>query len=185
MSTDEIFRHTFYNSNRLPWGVWLVGDSSIFYDWPGFAIIRCTGRYPDHDRSSGEVCDPESPILDWDQSIEFYEDSLRPGAQVLCCRETDIFLRELVTSMPALEKEIRRRDDIEGIPGRARIKAAEAAFEAERERRRFAALSPAMTKHAEDMRAGRIPFPSAPAAEEPTTFKPRLGPKLLGKKGRR
>jgi hypothetical protein len=41
-----------------------------------------------------------------------------------------------------------------------------------------------MAKHAEDMRAGRIPYPST-RTEEPSMFKLRLGPTLLGKKGRR
>lgn len=190
MSTDEIFRHTFYNSNHLPKGVWLHGNFSTFYDSHGGSIIQCVGRYPDHDRTAGEVCEWQSPIPDWDKNPEFYEDSLCAGAQVLCCRETDVFLRELVTSTPALEAEIRRRDDAERIPAMAAQKAANERYEAEQERRRWRqrfVWSPSqvdMAKHAEDMRSGRIPYPSAPA-DEPATFKPRLGPTLLGKKGRR
>jgi hypothetical protein len=43
-------------------------------------------------------------------------------------------------------------------------------------------VSAAQAQFAEDMRAGRIPMPSA--AEDPSTsyFKPRLGPTLLGRK---
>src|ERR1700733_3630988 len=105
MSTDESFvswsfYSTFYNRDHLPWGVWLVGDSSIFHDWPGRAIVRCSGRYPNHDRTSGAACDPDSPIPDWDQNPDFYEDSLRPGAQVLYCNKTEIFLRDLLASTP-------------------------------------------------------------------------------------
>jgi hypothetical protein len=143
MSTDEIFRHTFYNANHLPKGVFLLDDSSVFYGWPCNPIVRCIGRWPDHDRASGEVCDPDSWKYYYDRAsgdVEFYVDSLNPSDPILCCRETDVFLRDLVTSTPALEKEIRRRDDIEGIPGRARIKAVEAQYEAMRpERERLAA----------------------------------------------
>jgi hypothetical protein len=207
MSTDETFRHTFFNDRNLPKGVWLLSDSSVFYTWSYQAIVRCMGRWPDHDRASGDV--------------EFYEDSLSPGAKVLCCRETDIFLRELVTSTPALEAEIRHRDDAERIPAEAARKAANERYEAkqDRERQRRQAMTPQereredtatearvmqavrsairkpathqhcacccatrerptalypgqvdMAKHAEDMRAGRIPSPSTPS--QPTQEAP-------------
>jgi hypothetical protein len=224
MSTDETFRDTFFNDRNLPKGAWLLSDSSVFYTWSYQAIVRCMGRWPDHDRASGEVCDPDSWKYYYDRAsgdVEFYEDSLSPGAKVLCCRETDIFLRELVTSTPALEAEIRRRDDAERIPAEAARKAANERYEAkqDRERQRRQAMTPQereredtaaearvmqavrsairkpatqqhcacccasrerptalypgqvdMAKHAEDMRAGRIPSPSTPS--QPTQEAP-------------
>ncbi len=49
---------------------------------------------------------------------------------------------------------------------------------------RVSIVSAEQAKFAADMRAGRVPNPSAPR-EERVVFKPRLGPVLLGRKGRR
>src|ERR1700722_15872580 len=147
MSTDETFHSTFYNKRHLPRGVWLQGDSSIFYADSLSPIVRCTGRYPNHDRASGEVCDPMS-VPDNDGQIEFYDDGYYGGPIDLstigiCGKERDDFHRELLKSMPALEKEIRRRDDAERIPAEAARKASEerARLRDERERQRREAMT--------------------------------------------
>lgn len=172
MSTDEqfvsrSFYSTFFNKSHLPLGVWLHGNFSTFHDNHGGAIVRCMGRWPDHDRASGEVCEWQSPIPDWDKNPEFYEDSMRPGAQVLNCRETEIILHDLVTSTPALEKEIRRRDDAERSASEAsqRAGAERARLRAEAEERKAVqALVERKNKFYDEMkRAGMPPDPELEA----------------------
>jgi hypothetical protein len=184
------FYHTFYDRHHLPKGVFLVGDSSVFYGWPCCPIVQCRGLWPDHDRSSGEVCDPDA--WEWyhryaDRDVEFYENSLDPRAQVLYCNETEIFLRDLVTSTPALEKEIRRRDDEERIPAEAARRASAARFEAEqeRERQRRQAMTPQERKQEEDAAVDRVrqavrratmPFGARPSPRTPTQQVSQLPP---------
>jgi hypothetical protein len=148
MSTDETFHSTFYNDRHLPRGVWLHGESSTFHDGSLSPIVRCAGRYPNHDRASGEVCDPMS-VPDNDGEIEFYDDGYYGGpidlsAMGICGKERDDFHRELLKSTPALEKEIRRRDDAERIPAEAAQKASQerARQRDERERQRQEAMTP-------------------------------------------
>jgi hypothetical protein len=171
MSTDESFHSTFYNKRHLPRGVWLQGDSSTFYADSFSPIVRCSGRYPDHDRASGEVCDPMC-VPHWDREIEFYDDTYYGGpidlsAMGICGNERDDFHRELLKSTQALEKEIRRRDDEERSVSEAsrRASAERARLRAEAEQRKaMQAIVERKNKFYDEMkRAGMSPDPELEA----------------------
>jgi RecA-family ATPase len=190
MSNDQSFHSTFYNKNHLPRGVWLQGDSSIFFDasYGSSPIVRCSGRYPNHDRTSGEVCDPTSSP-DSDGEIEFYDDTFYGGpidlsAMGICGKEREDFHRELLKSTPALEKEIRRRDEADRITDEAARKASaqRAADRAERERKRREALTPQQRawEDGASERAFRRAAPKPIGPFVPPTLPPKLPPNTPG-----
>jgi len=179
---------TFFNTHHLPKGVFLFADGgSVFYDWSYQPIVRCMGHWPDHVRASGEPCDPANWNWYYDHAlrdIEFYEDTLDAKRVVLHCHETTVLHRELLESTPALEIEIRRRDDAERIPAEAAQRASVKRYEerCEQERLRRLAMTP-QERETEDAacvaritQAFRRAVPKASAPKQPpSTFQLQPG----------
>lgn len=101
-------------------------------------------------------------LPDWDSDIEFYDDTYYGGpidlsAMGICGKERDDFHRELLRSTPALEKEIRRRDDTERADSEASQRASTERARLRRERETIQAAIQRTNKLREDMRRAGMP----------------------------